>query len=131
MNKVKGVIGMYCKKCGSLMEENAKYCAKCGSSNQDDNHYEQHNTTYYNSYSQAQDKESRAIGILAIICSILFTGVGLIISIVGLCMCKSPENRANCKIGLGISITLTILEVILAIIIFWIMGNLIYGYISY
>lgn len=121
---------MYCRKCGSYMDENARYCPKCGSSNQDSGAYQQ-TTTYYNSYSQPQNKESSAIGILAIICSVFFTGIGLIISIVGLCICKLPENRANCKIGLGISIALTILGMIVAIIMFLIMGNLIYGLIRY
>lgn len=46
--------------------------------------------------------ESKAIGILALIFSILGGWLGLLFSIIGLCTYKEPENKTLCKISLCI-----------------------------
>lgn len=120
---------MYCRHCGKEIGEGIKYCPNCGSQNQESDSFEQH-TTYYQGNMQTNNKESSLIGILAIVFSIVMTGVGLILSIVGLCTCKSPENRTNCKIGLGISIALIFISIMAFLIFFIFFGEIIYGLIS-
>ena len=60
-------------------------------------------------YSQTQvvanvKPEGKALGICAIIFSVLGGWLGLIFSIVGLCSYKEPKNKTLCKIGLGFCI---------------------------
>ena len=60
-------------------------------------------------YSQTQvvtsvKEESKALGICAIIFSVLGGWLGLVLSIIGLCNYKEPGNRTLCKVGLGFCI---------------------------
>lgn len=121
---------MYCTHCGKEMEDGMKYCPNCGSPNQKSDSFEQQYTTYYQGNMQTNNTESSLIGILAIVFSIIMSGVGLIISVIGLCTCKLPENRKNCKIGLCISIALILLAIIISVIFFLFVGDIIYGLIS-
>lgn len=69
-------------------------------------------------YSQTQvvttvKPESKALGICAIIFSVLGGWLGLVLSIVGLCNYKEPNNRKLCKVGLGFCIGWVVLGIIL------------------
>lgn len=121
---------MYCTHCGKEIGEGIKYCPNCGSQSQRYDSFEQQHTTYYQGNMQTNNTESSLIGILAIVLSIVLTGVGLVVSIVGLCTCKLPENRTNCKIGLGISIALILVSIMIFLIFFIFFGNIIYGLIA-
>lgn len=63
-------------------------------------------------------EESQAIAILALIFSILGSIVGLILSIVGLCIYKESKNRNMCIAGLIISIVEPVILIIAYVLIF-------------
>lgn len=71
-------------------------------------------------YSQTQvvanvKPEGKALGICAIIFSVLGGWLGLVLSIVGLCNYKEPENKTLCKIGLGFCIAWFVIGLIIGI----------------
>ena len=71
-------------------------------------------------YSQTQvvttvKEESKALGVCAIIFSVLGGWLGLVLSIIGLCSYKLPENRTLCKVGLGFCIGWFVLGIILGL----------------
>lgn len=71
-------------------------------------------------YSQTQvvttvKDESKALGVCAIIFSVLGGWLGLVLSIIGLCNYKQPENRTLCKVGLGFCIGWFVLGIILGL----------------
>lgn len=78
------------------------------------------NTTPIYVYSQTQvvanvKPEGKALGICAIIFSVLGGWLGLVLSIVGLCNYKEPENKTLCKIGLGFCIAWFVIGFIIGI----------------
>ena len=60
-------------------------------------------------------EESKALGVCAIIFSVLGGWLGLVLSIIGLCNYKLPENRILCKVGLGFCIGWFVLGIILGL----------------
>ena len=60
-------------------------------------------------------EESKALGVCAIIFSVLGGWLGLVLSIIGLCNYKLPENRTLCKVGLGFCIGWFVLGFILGL----------------
>ena len=110
---------MKCECCGKEMESNERFCPNCGANNENyvepvkaevvegnqsqtpsTNVYQQNTKIVY--VQQNSQKESSALGVCAIIFSILGGWLGLILAIVGLSTYKEPDNRRNCKIALGI-----------------------------
>ena len=117
---------MRCSCCGNEVREDERYCNKCGQNNEyyverkpiekveiyhqpssSNSGYSQPQTTYQqtNIYQQTTvqpvKQESGALGVCAIIFSVLGGWLGLLLSIIGLCTYKTPEHRTKCKIGLG------------------------------
>lgn len=74
--------------------------------------YQQTNIYQQNTY-QTQKQESGALGILAIIFSVLGGWLGLVLSIIGLCTYQTPEHKTKCKVGLGFCIGWFVLWLIL------------------
>ncbi len=85
----------YCTKCGAELVDEAVVCTKCGCIV---------DPSFQMQQTQKPEKESKAIGILAIVFGALGGIAGLILSIVGICIYKEPANRRNCYIGLGLFI---------------------------
>ena len=116
---------MRCSCCGSEVREDERYCNKCGQNNegyvekkpiekveiyhqptnrtysQPQTTYQQTNISQQTTYQPQQKHESGALGVCAIIFSVLGGWLGLVLSIIGLCTYKTPEHRTKCKIGLG------------------------------
>ena len=116
---------MRCSCCGSEVREDERYCSKCGQNNEGyverrsierveiyhqptNSAYSQPQTTdrqtniyQQTTYQPQQKQESGALGVCAIIFSVLGGWLGLVLSIIGLCTYKTPEHRTKCKIGLG------------------------------
>ena len=87
---------------------------------QEPNYSNQPNNSQVNIYSHTQivtpvKTEGKALGICALIFSILGGWLGLVLSIVGLCNYKDPENRKLCKIGLGFCIGWAVLILIIGL----------------
>lgn len=74
----------YCSKCGAELDDDAVVCTKCGCQAQ----------------AEINKQEPKALGILAIIFGALGGLLGLILGIVGICICKEPVNKRNCIIGM-------------------------------
>ena len=132
---------MRCSCCGNEVREDERFCNNCGQNNegyverkpierveiytqpsnsstysQPNGSYQQTNNYYQqNNYQQPQKQESGALGILAIIFSVLGGWLGLLLSIIGLCTYQNPEHKTKCKVGLGIFIGWIVLYVLLAI----------------
>lgn len=130
---------MYCSNCGKEISEDKRFCSNCGQKNESyiekegngagqvppppqPNSYipPQNAYGYYNPppaqpqyYAPQPKKESGAIGVLAIIFSILGGWLGLILSVVGLCTYKDPVYQTQCKVGLGFSIFWFVIYVIM------------------
>ena len=71
-------------------------------------------------YSQTQvvtnvKQESKALGICAIIFSVLGGWLGLVLSIIGLCNYKEPENKTLCKVGLGFCVGWVVIGIIIGL----------------
>lgn len=83
------------------------------------NNNNQSNQSQVYLYNQEQyitkKEESKTIGILAIVFSVLGGWLGLILSIIGLCTYKEPENRKLCKIGVGFIIGWFIVGIIIGL----------------
>ena len=110
-----------CPNCG---ENNEAYVEVVETSHQRQNSYvnqpinrvpinnnsnSQNNGTPVYVYSQTQvvsnaAPEGKALGVCAIVFSILGGWLGLLLSIIGLCTYKNPDNRSLCKVGLGFCI---------------------------
>ncbi len=102
---------MYCKHCGKEIDENAIYCQYCGTKIE----------VYVESDKPIKPKkENSAIGILAIIFSALGgSGLGLIFSIIGLCMYKTRGNKIRSWIGLGLYLGWTVAMIVIEIVFFY------------
>ncbi len=95
---------MFCKKCGSEVEEGTAFCPKCGCS--------------MNEEKQApvvKTQESKAIGILSIVFGALGGFLGLLFGIVGLCTYKEKANRRLCVIGMCLFAAWIVIAIILYI----------------
>ena len=77
---------MFCRKCGNELFDEAIICPNCGCET---------------GIAPVKQQESSALGICAIIFSILGGWLGLILSIVGLCS-DNEKDKSLSKIGLGI-----------------------------
>lgn len=112
---------MFCQNCGKEINNDSKFCPNCGqqvnNSNVNNSYYS--NVNYNNNGFVSQPKEETpAIGILAIVFSVLGGWVGLVFSIIGLCIYKEERNKRNCKIGLGISIAAIVIWIIFWVVFF-------------
>ncbi|HPG91808.1 MAG TPA: hypothetical protein PK675_00175 [Clostridia bacterium] len=87
----------YCVSCGAEIFDDAVVCVHCG-------------RAVPNAWKKTENK---ALGILAIIFGVAQCVIGFILSVIGLSIYKEPENKRNCKIGLGLSIAIIILYIIL------------------
>ena len=130
---------MRCSCCGSEVREDERYCNKCGQNNEgyverkpiervEIYHQQPNNTTYShpqptyqqtNIYQQTNvqpvKQESGALGVCAIVFSVLGGWLGLVLSIIGLCTYKTPEHRTKCKIGLGFVIGWFVIGIIIGL----------------
>ena len=120
---------MRCSCCGKEIREDERYCSNCGQNNEyyvENKPIEKveiyqssststgsnppqvgyHQTTIYqqNTYQPQPKVESGALGICAIIFSVLGGWLGLVLSIIGLCTYQTPEHKTKCKVGLGFCI---------------------------
>jgi len=85
----------YCVHCGAEIFDEAVICVHCGRAVP----------------SACVKTENKALGILAIIFGVVQCVVGFILSIIGLSIYKEPENKRNCKVGLGLSIAFIFLYI--------------------
>ena len=128
---------MRCSCCGNEVREDERYCNKCGQNNEyyvekkpiekvEIYHQPSSNSSQYsqpqsqtNIYQQTNVQpvkpESGALGICAIIFSVLGGWLGLLLSIIGLCTYKTPEHRTKCKIGLGLVIGWFVIGIIIGL----------------
>jgi len=90
----------YCVHCGAEIFDDAVICVHCGRAVP----------------SACVKPESKALGILAIIFGVVQAFIGLILSIIGLSIYKEPDNKRNCKIGLGLSIGIIVLYIIMFVV---------------
>lgn len=98
---------MFCSNCGREYKDGEKFCSNCGT-----------NFQCNCQTKQVQTSENSVWGILAIVFGALGGGsLGLIFSIVGLCVYKTPSNRRNAWIGLGLTIAWTIIELTLIVVL--------------
>ncbi len=114
----------YCTKCGAENNDDAKFCEYCGNEfvsvnkETNDNINNQNNT--YNTYNGTNindgprpNNESAALGICAIIFSLLGGWIGLLLAIICLASNTNQTNKRYGLIALGISIFWIVLEIIL------------------
>lgn len=98
----------FCKNCGNQIDDDAQFCGKCGAANNVPTVNYQQNV--------GANGESNVWGILAIVFSCLGGILGLIFSIVSLCVYKpGSPNRKLGWIGFGISMAWIVLTIILFI----------------
>ncbi len=135
---------MRCPCCGNEVREDERYCSHCGQNNENytgskpiekveiypagnSSGSSQSQTTYQQPAYQQQNgnqqsntkpaKESSALGICAIIFGVLGGWLGLLLSIIGLCTYKTPEQRLKCKIGLGFVIGWAVVGFIIGLVL--------------
>ena len=89
----------YCSKCGAELHDDAVVCTQCGCQ-----------------VKEMVPEESLGLGIAAIVFSVLGGWLGLLLSIIGRCVYKTPRNKKYCKIGLGICIAWIVIWVIIFIV---------------
>ena len=110
---------MFCRKCGKLMEDNAKFCPYCG--------YNcdgiQEKIVYVQKYDEKSEFEkkrtqNRNFGNLAIAFSIIFVPLGFIFSLVALAKYRDPGdpyhggNLTKAFFGLGLSSTIILILIL-------------------
>ena len=96
--KTGGLNMKYCGKCGAQLHDDAVVCTQCGCQT-----------------GEIVSQESSGLGIAAIVFSVFGGWLGLILSIIGLCVYKTKKNKKNCKIALGICIAWVVIWVIIFI----------------
>jgi uncharacterized membrane protein YvbJ len=99
----------YCKFCGEEVSDDAVVCRHCGRQIEE---------------LQSASQEGSGMGIAAIIFGALGGWLGLIFGIIGLVTYKLPQNRRNCKIGIGLFLGWIVLYVILIVVSVLTMGNI-------
>ena len=121
----------YCSHCGAEAKDDAKFCEYCGnqfavvnsnvnentntntqSSNVNDNNV-YYNGTNVNGTPSYTQPESTALGICAVIFSLIITVVGLILGIVCLTTKRDKANRTLGAIAIVISVVWIIMATIL------------------
>ncbi len=119
----------YCSHCGAEAKDDAKFCEYCGNqftvvnnnvnentntqqSNVNDNNV-YYNGTNVNGAPSNTQPESTALGICAIIFSLLGGIVGLILAIVCLASNTNQTNRKYGMVALFISVAWIVIEIIL------------------
>lgn len=109
---------MFCQYCGKEISNDTKFCPNCGQAvnGNNSNGYYQNTNSNNNSFQAVKSEENAAIGILAIVFSVIGGWIGLVFSIIGLCIYKEQKNRRNCKIALGISIAIVAIWIIWVIV---------------
>lgn len=96
----------HCIRCGAIIDERAVICPKCGCSQKRDYMVE----------------KTSAVGIAAIIFSILGGWLGIVLALVGLLYyykgdtAEDEKGRKNCKIAVGIFIAWIVLAILIIII---------------
>ncbi len=101
---------MFCKNCGNQIGDSDAFCSKCGAAN---------NAQTLSNQQNEQKQENPVWGILAIVFGALGgSTLGLVFSIVGLCIYKTPENKQKAWIGLGLTIAWMVIATVLLIIWF-------------
>lgn len=131
---------MYCSKCGKQLNDGDAFCSGCGQptgvnaaqstaqSQTVNQAYAGNNQNSYNagsSYSNqgsSMNGESNALAIVAVICSILLPGIGLILAIIGLCTYKNKNNRNWCTIAVIINIIYIVFGILSVIFGYWTVG---------
>lgn len=94
---------MFCKYCGHELTDDAHFCANCGANLMDNGNVCQTNTQSDITKENVKE-EGKALGVCAIVFSVLGGWIGLVLSIVGLSSYKVKSRRAMCWVGLGLSI---------------------------
>lgn len=112
----------YCSKCGKQLNDDDAFCSGCGQptganigqapyQGQPVNQaYAGNNANSYNADSSYNNQgssikeESMALAIVALICSFLLPGVGIILPIIGLFTYKKTEYRIWCIVAIVINI---------------------------
>ncbi len=95
----------FCKNCGNEIEDNAQFCGKCGAAQNS------------NAPVNGAKKESSALGIVAIVFACLGGLVGLVLSIVSLCVYKQGSpNRKLGWIAFGICMAWIAIAVVVSIV---------------
>lgn len=109
----------YCKNCGTSIDDDVVFCPNCGQSTLSNNATQtQVNATYSNN----EPEESNIMGILSIVFGALglfipiMSIVGIVMSAIGLKKLQQQQNKTLCKIGLIISIIVTVLNAIVILI---------------
>ena len=112
----------FCTGCGGQNSDDAKFCEYCGKQfvsvepNQNTNNTNTSNVNYngtnLNEGPRYQTQESAALGICALIFSLLGGWLGLLLAIICLATKRDSTNRTYGMIALGISIFWIVLEII-------------------
>jgi uncharacterized membrane protein YvbJ len=116
----------YCSHCGAEAKDDAKFCEYCGNQfavvnnttnteNNQNNEYQNvnYNGSNINEGPKNNGNESAALGICAIIFSLLGGIVGLILAIVCLASNTNQTNRKYGMVALFISVAWIVIEIIL------------------
>jgi len=98
---------MFCPHCGKQVDDNAKFCPSCGTPldvtvEQKADPYDAtpDNAHTYNNYDY--EESHKGLAICALVFSCLGGLVGIILTIVGLCVCKQKDEKTMCWVSLGI-----------------------------
>ena len=107
----------YCSHCGAEAKDDAKFCEYCGNqfavvNNNVNENVNTQNTNVNGTPSNTQP-ESTALGICAVIFSLIITVVGLILGIVCLTTKRDKANRTLGAIAIVISVVWIIMATIL------------------
>lgn len=92
----------YCANCGNQIDDYVTICPFCG-------------VQVMPVVQQAP--ETSTIGILAIVFGALGGWLGLLFGIIGLCTNKEPNNRRNCKIGIGLFCVWIVIDIIIIAVV--------------
>ncbi len=111
----------YCSNCGKELGDNFVFCSACGCKVEEINSTD---ISVSNNYPQAPQRrqipievESSGLSIAALVFAILGGGIGLILSIIGVCTSKLEENKKRSKAALIISIVWSVIFLIIFIVI--------------
>jgi hypothetical protein len=98
------------------MDDTAVYCPHCGSDTQKPLETATLNPEYQTGASSSSG-EAHGLAVAAVICSLLVSFVGLILSPVGIFVCHEPGDRKLCVVGIVFSV-MKIVFLIAAFLIF-------------
>lgn len=117
---------MYCKNCGTKIEDGTLYCPKCGYKQEveektiiDVTPTVASNSTPSVNHANTSNNEFGASAILGIISLVtLFTGVSFILAIIGRCMAKNKRDKILNDLGIVIPIVFLILMIVFVVTFF-------------